>query len=89
MRAAVLALAFDHLGAQTARSGAFPDNAASLAVSRRLGYREDGSQTLAVRGEKVMEIRLLLTRNDFQTHRPRFALEVTGLDPCLGLLGAG
>jgi len=88
MRAAVLGLAFDHLSAHTARSAAFPDNAASLAVSRRLGYREDGSQTLAVRGEKVVETRLLVTREDFQVHRPGWALEVTGLDPCIGLLGA-
>jgi RimJ/RimL family protein N-acetyltransferase len=89
MRAAVLGLAFDHLGARTARSAAFPDNPASLAVSRRLGYREDGSQTLAVRGGRAVETRLLLAREDFQSHRPGWALEVTGLAPCLGLLGAG
>jgi len=38
MRAAILMLAFDHLGAKTARSSAFTDNPRSLAVSRRLGY---------------------------------------------------
>jgi RimJ/RimL family protein N-acetyltransferase len=39
MRAAALHLAFERLGAQHATSGAFEDNAASLGVSRKLGYR--------------------------------------------------
>ncbi len=42
MRAAVLLLAFDHLGARTARSEAFADNPASLRVSEKLGYAPDG-----------------------------------------------
>jgi RimJ/RimL family protein N-acetyltransferase len=42
MRAAVLYLAFAGLGADYALSGAFTDNPASLAVSRKLGYGEDG-----------------------------------------------
>jgi RimJ/RimL family protein N-acetyltransferase len=49
MRSAVLLLAFDHLGAGTARSGAFIDNIASLAVSRKLGYRPDGTYRRATR----------------------------------------
>lgn len=89
MRAAVLTLAFDHLGAVAARSGAFTDNPASLEVSRKLGYREDGTATHAVRGKRVTEIRFLLSAEGFQTHRPDWRPEVTGLEPCLGLLGAG
>jgi RimJ/RimL family protein N-acetyltransferase len=42
MRAAVLHLAFAGLGATEALSGAFHDNAASLAVSRALGYGNNG-----------------------------------------------
>ena len=42
MRTGVLALAFDHLGAEVAVSSAEPDNAPSLAVSRRLGYADNG-----------------------------------------------
>jgi RimJ/RimL family protein N-acetyltransferase len=38
MRAAVLDLAFEGLGAEYATSEAFEDNAASYAVSRKLGY---------------------------------------------------
>ncbi|HEV7792031.1 MAG TPA: GNAT family protein [Pseudonocardia sp.] len=89
MRAAVLGLAFDHLGAELARSGAFADNPASLAVSRRLGYRADGSHTLAVRGRPKRETRLLLTRDDFQAHRPAWVPRVSGVDACRALLGAG
>jgi len=89
MRSAVLGLAFDHLGANRARSEAFTDNPASLAVSRRLGYREDGSRTAVVRGRPRQEIRLLLHRADFQGHRPLWTPEVSGLDACRELLGAG
>ncbi len=42
MRAAVLHLAFEGLGAKPAVSAAFEDNPASLGVSRKLGYRDDG-----------------------------------------------
>ncbi len=42
MRAAVLHLAFAGLGAQHAVSGAHDHNTASLTVSRKLGYRDDG-----------------------------------------------
>ncbi len=89
MRAAVLALAFDHLGADQARSGAFTDNPASLAVSRKLGYRPDGTRTIARRpGERATESRLLVRRADFDAHRPNWTLQVEGLDACRSLLGA-
>jgi RimJ/RimL family protein N-acetyltransferase len=88
MRAAVLGLAFDHLGARTARSGALAGNTASLTVSHRLGYLEDGSTTHAVRGERVIETRLLVTAEEFRVHRPPWPLEVVGLEACLELLGA-
>src|SRR5205823_5162221 len=44
MRAAILHLAFAGLGAEVAYSGAFDDNAASLGVSRSLGYVENGDE---------------------------------------------
>lgn len=47
MRAAVLALAFDGLGAQFAETEAFLDNVASNAVSRGLGYADNGFGSLA------------------------------------------
>ena len=42
MRAAALGLAFDHLGAVAAVTSAVLDNHASLGVSRRLGYVDNG-----------------------------------------------
>ena len=38
----MLALAFEHLGAEAAVSEVFQDNHASQAVSRKLGYEHDG-----------------------------------------------
>jgi RimJ/RimL family protein N-acetyltransferase len=60
MRRAVLALAFDHLGAYAAVSSARVDNAASLAVSRRLGYTENGvSLNAGIRGpDELQHMRL-------------------------------
>jgi RimJ/RimL family protein N-acetyltransferase len=86
MRAAVLLLAFDYLGATTARSGAFIDNPASLRVSQKLGYRRDGTNTYPRRGRVATEIRVLLSAAQFV--RPDWALRVEGLEPCRALLGA-
>jgi RimJ/RimL family protein N-acetyltransferase len=87
MRAAVVAFAFDHLGAVRARSAAFTDNAASQRVSARLGYRPDGSMWVARRGEPAEDVRLVLAPEDFV--RPSWEVEVEGLDGCRSLLGAG
>lgn len=89
MRAAVLGLAFDQLAARTARSEAFVDNPASLAVSRRLGYREDGSLAHVRRATAATLQRVLLDRAGWDAYRPAWTLEVRGLDDCLDLLGAG
>lgn len=62
IRAAVLALAFDRLGAQFATSAAYPHNAASLAVSRKLGYVRDGRDRHLNRGQPADLIRLRLDR---------------------------
>jgi RimJ/RimL family protein N-acetyltransferase len=86
MRAAVLLLAFDHLGALIARSGAFADNPASLRVSAKLGYRNDGANTCARRGAAATEIRLVLDPAGLV--RPEWILEVAGLEGCRMLLGA-
>ncbi len=86
MRAAVLLLAFDHLGAAIARSGAFTDNPASLRISEKLGYRRDGTNTHARRGTAATEIRLALEPPYFI--RPEWKLTVDGLDGCRQSLGA-
>ncbi|GAA3729529.1 RimJ/RimL family protein N-acetyltransferase [Spinactinospora alkalitolerans] len=86
MRAGALHLAFAGLGAESARSAAMSDNAASLEVSRRLGYRRDGAERIAVRGRPVREQRLLMERADWLRHRTG-GIEVTGLGPGPALFG--
>ena len=86
MRAAVLHLAFEALGAQHAVSGAFEHNAASLGVSRKLGYRDDGIECHVVRGHPAVLRRLRLTRADWQAARS-VPVEIRGLEPCLPFFG--
>ena len=85
MRAAVLVFAFDHLGAVRARSSAFRENAASLRVSERLGYRPDGTEAIVRRGLATEDVRLLVTPDRFV--RPPWTLQVEGFDACRELLG--
>jgi RimJ/RimL family protein N-acetyltransferase len=82
MRAAVLHLAFAGLHAEYACSGAFSDNAASLAVSRKLGYAFDGIERQVIRGQPVTQQRLRLDRASWQVNR-RVEVEITGLADCL------
>lgn len=86
MRAAVLHLMFAGLGAVSITSAAFADNAPSLAVSRKLGYREDGISRTVRRGEPATMIRLRLPREVWERRR-RDDIEIEGLAPCLPLLG--
>jgi RimJ/RimL family protein N-acetyltransferase len=88
MRAAVLHLAFEGLGALYATSGAFDDNHASLGVSRKLGYADDGIERYAVRGNAVTSVRLRLDRETWQRTRS-VPVKVHGLEPCLPMLGLG
>lgn len=86
MRAAVMHLAFAGLGARYAVSGAYVDNAASLAVSRKLGYREDGIEHHAVRVEGATLQRLRLTLADWQAHRFT-EVRIDGLEASSSMFG--
>jgi RimJ/RimL family protein N-acetyltransferase len=86
MRAAILHLAFAGLGAQRAMSGAFENNVASLAVSRALGYVQNGDDIGAPRGTPMRQIRLLLTRETWEKNR-RPDIQIHGLEPCLTMFG--
>lgn len=87
MRAAVLALAFEGLGAKFAVSGAYVGNAASLAVSRKLGYADDGIERQMVRGKPHDMRRLRLDRASWQAHRT-IEVAISGIEPCLPFFGA-
>jgi RimJ/RimL family protein N-acetyltransferase len=86
MRAVVLWLAFECLAAEYATSGAYENNTASLAVSRKLGYRDDGIERHVVRGVPTVLRRLRLDRATWraQAWPP---VEVEGLAPCLPWFG--
>jgi RimJ/RimL family protein N-acetyltransferase len=86
MRAAVLHLAFAGLNAARANSGAFEDNAASIAVSRALGYADDGTDVHNREGASARQLRFRLDR-DAWARRDDIAIE--GLEACLPVLGLG
>lgn len=84
MRAAVLHLAFEGLGADYATTEAFEDNPASLAVTRKLGYAEDGIAVHSRRGKLAVMRRFRLHRSDW---KPRTDITLHGLPACLPLFG--
>jgi RimJ/RimL family protein N-acetyltransferase len=92
MRAAVLALAFDGLGAQYAISDAFTYNLASLGVSRKLGYADDGMQRHAIRGHAAESRRLRIDRASWRQAGGSAGLglgdiAIEGLEACMPLFG--
>jgi RimJ/RimL family protein N-acetyltransferase len=88
MRAAVLELAFAGLGADRAESAAFTDNPASIAVSRALGYVDNGTEVKVVQDRARPSRSFLLTRKAWEA-TDRIGVTIEGLEPCLPLLGAG
>lgn len=86
MRSAVLAFAFDGLGARFAESAAFLDNAASNAVSRALGYEENGRGSLAPQGVARETQKFRMSAESWRS-RPRPAAVIEGLDACRELFG--
>jgi len=88
MRAAVLHLAFAGLGALYTTSGAFADNLASLGVSRKLGYIDDGIERQVRRGQPATTRRLRLDVETWQATRT-VPVTIVGLEPCLPMFGMG
>ncbi|GAA4062530.1 GNAT family N-acetyltransferase [Nonomuraea soli] len=85
MRGAILHLAFAGLKADYATTDVFEDNLASLGVTRKLGYHEDGMRTHNRQGRRV-NVRLF--RLAVQDWTPRPDIEIHGLEACLPFLGA-
>lgn len=83
MRAAVLHLAFDGVGAEVAFTEAFDDNPASQAVTRALGYAPNGFGVAAREGKPARMVRFVLPRERWAR---RADIEVDGLAPCLPIL---
>lgn len=88
MRLLILHLLFEGLGAHRALTEAFADNAASIAVTRRLGYRENGRTLLVRDGAAVENVAFVLDREAWaaQPDRPEVELHgVPGVRRYLGL----
>src|SRR3954453_2028298 len=87
MRAAVLALAFGPLEARFAITSAWSDNAASLGVSRALGYQDNGV-TAHRRGDGAGEmVHLRLTRERWLASAWPDRVQVSGVERCLPFFG--
>ena len=86
MRAAILHLVFEGLGAELAQTGAWADNAPSLGVTRKLGYEPEGHRRLLSRGAPREMLGYRLSRESWQARR-RDDISIEGLEPCLELFG--
>jgi RimJ/RimL family protein N-acetyltransferase len=84
MREAILHLAFAGLGAHEALSGAFEDNASSLATSRAVGYEENGEARGPRRDGAARTIRFRMSREVWERRR-RGDVEIVGLESCLDM----
>jgi RimJ/RimL family protein N-acetyltransferase len=85
MRAGVLTFAFEHLGAVAAVSSARTDNPPSLAVSRRLGYADNG-RSLTNTPTGVAELQhVRLTRDRWDAGQ--LTATVAGAEACLPWFG--
>jgi RimJ/RimL family protein N-acetyltransferase len=85
MRAAVALYAFDWLKADVAESEAAEWNAASLGVSRSLGYELNGVTRMSLGGKAETVQRVRLTSQAFR--RPDWQLTVEGHEPTAQFLG--
>ena len=85
MRHAILALAFDGLGAAEATTDAFLDNDGSNGVSRALGYHHNGTDWATRRGEPAQLQRWRLAKEDWRRHR-RHDIQLHGVAECRAAL---
>ena len=88
MRQMVLALAFDHLGAEIAETEAFLTNPSSSAVSLGVGYEPNGVGRLPLRGIAQDSQRYRMTVEGWRA-RARPIVTVEGLEACRELFGIG
>ncbi len=87
MRKAVLALAFDRLGAESAITSAWHDNHASLGVSRAVGYEPNGVSR-HMRGDAVDRMmHLAMSRERWLKRGYSGEIEIEGFEPCRPLFG--
>jgi RimJ/RimL family protein N-acetyltransferase len=86
LRMATLTLGFDGFDAEEATTGAFRDNAASLGVTRSLGYEPNGTLRHERRGELAESLRFRMSRTHWETIR-RDDITLHGVDAAKAFLG--
>jgi RimJ/RimL family protein N-acetyltransferase len=87
MRRAVLSLAFGPLAAEVAITSAWHDNHASLAVSRSLGYVDNGIEVHRRDNGVDDMVHLRLTRAAWLASPGAAGVEIEAIDPCLPYFG--
>lgn len=90
-RLMILELLFTGFGAQTATTSAWEDNGPSNGVTRKIGYRPNGTATLAREGKPAGDVRYRLDREDWEARAEALRPEVTlhGVVPVREMLGLG
>jgi RimJ/RimL family protein N-acetyltransferase len=86
MRAAILHLGFEGLGGQTALTSAWDDNEPSLGVTRSLGYEPNGFE-IGMRRDAAARMEHFAMTRERWLERRRDDITISGLEPCLPLLG--
>ncbi|MFF2620556.1 GNAT family N-acetyltransferase [Oerskovia jenensis] len=88
-RLMILELLFEGFDARTATTSAWEDNAPSHGVTRKLGYRRNGAETLAREGTPAVNVRYRLDREDWDERPEALRPEVTlhGVGPVREMLG--
>jgi RimJ/RimL family protein N-acetyltransferase len=76
MRQVICAFAIDHLDAEQITSGAFTDNLASLAVSRKCGYTDNGQATKVRMGKRATLRRVVLEPANLVRYSHELTVEV-------------
>lgn len=86
MRQMVLAFAFDYLGAEVATSSALEGNTASMRISEKLGYQENGRQRIEAEDRMRWEYLYLMEIGDWKKQE-RPVVKVEGFDACRSYFG--
>jgi len=87
MRIAMLGLAFDHLGADVAVTSSRAENSASLGVSRKIGYLENGVSTSRSPSGAFQLQHLRITRQQWLANAWGGQVKVAGLNACAPYFG--
>ncbi|MFM7685007.1 MAG: GNAT family N-acetyltransferase; N-acetyltransferase [Actinomycetota bacterium] len=87
MRVATLQLGFEGFGARLATTHAFHDNAASLGVTRSLGYTHTAHERKMRRDTEDESMAFEMTAGHFAEHVRRADIRLLGVEPCLPVLG--